>query len=95
MVETVHLTLGCQVIIQSEFPLWIGYYQVNIGCEFEWTAGVGDGQGSLACCNSWGCKESDMTEWMDNNNYHVGRQFRNSCINISLKADKNGKNYEE
>ena len=24
--------------------------------------GVGDGQGGLACCNSWGCKESDMTE---------------------------------
>ena len=26
------------------------------------TPGVGDGQGGLACCNSWGCKESDMTE---------------------------------
>ena len=24
--------------------------------------GVGDGQGSLACCGSWGRKESDMTE---------------------------------
>ena len=32
------------------------------GHEFEWTPGVGDGQGGLACCNSWGCKESDMTE---------------------------------
>ena len=30
--------------------------------EFEWTLGVGDGQGGLACCNSWGRKESDMTE---------------------------------
>ena len=30
--------------------------------EFEWTLGVGDGQGGLACCNSWGWKESDMTE---------------------------------
>ena len=30
--------------------------------EFEWTPGVGDGQGGLACCNSWGCKESDTTE---------------------------------
>ena len=27
-----------------------------------WTPGVGDGQGGLACCSSWGCKESDMTE---------------------------------
>ena len=32
------------------------------GCEFEWTLGVGDGQGGLACCNSWGCKELDTTE---------------------------------
>ena len=30
--------------------------------EFEWTAGVGDGQGGLACCDSWGRKESDTTE---------------------------------
>ena len=28
----------------------------------EWTPGVGDGQGGLVCCNSWGHKESDMTE---------------------------------
>ena len=27
-----------------------------------WTPGVGDGQGGLACCDSWGCKESDTTE---------------------------------
>ena len=31
----------------------------------EWTLGVGDGQGGLACCDSWGCKESDTTEWLD------------------------------
>ena len=30
--------------------------------ESEWTPGVGDGQGGLACCSSWGCKESDTTE---------------------------------
>ena len=33
--------------------------------EFEWTPGVGDGQGGLACCDSWGRKESDMTEWLN------------------------------
>ena len=33
--------------------------------EFGWTPGVGDGQGSLACCDSWGCKELDMTEWLN------------------------------
>ena len=30
--------------------------------EFEGTLGVDDGQGGLACCNSWGRKESDTTE---------------------------------
>ena len=30
--------------------------------EFERALGVGDGQESLACCGSWGCKESDTTE---------------------------------
>ena len=33
--------------------------------ESEWTLGVGDGQGGLACCSSWGCKELDMTERLD------------------------------
>ena len=30
-----------------------------------WTPGVGDGKGGPACCDSWGCKESDMTEWLN------------------------------
>ena len=33
------------------------------GHEFEWIPGVG--QGGLACCSSWGCKESDMTEQLN------------------------------
>ena len=32
---------------------------------FEWTLGVGDGQGSLACCSLWGHKESDTTEQLN------------------------------
>ena len=38
------------------------------GHEFEQALGDGDGerQGSLACCISWGCKESDMTEQLNN-----------------------------
>ena len=39
-----------------------GWHHQLDGREFEWTPGVGDGQGRLACCNSWGCKESDTTE---------------------------------
>ena len=31
----------------------------------EWTLGVGDGEACLACCNSWGLKESDTTEWLN------------------------------
>jgi len=37
------------------------HYRLN-GHEFGWTLGVGDAQRGLACCGSWGCKESDMTE---------------------------------
>ena len=44
---------------EDEMVGW--HHQLN-GYEFGWTPGVGDGQGGLACCNSWGCKESDMTE---------------------------------
>ena len=32
---------------------------------FGWTPGVSDGQGGLACCGPWGCKESDMTEQLN------------------------------
>ena len=35
------------------------------GHEFEWTPRVGDGQGGLACCDSWGCKELDTTEQLN------------------------------
>ena len=35
--------------------------------QLQWTLGVGDGQGGLACCNSWGRKESDTTEWTELN----------------------------
>ena len=40
----------------------IGWHHWPSGHEFGWTPGVVDGQGGLACCNSWGCKESDTTE---------------------------------
>ena len=41
-----------------------GWHHWLDGHEFEWTLGVGDGQGGLACCDSWGRKESDTTEWL-------------------------------
>ena len=42
-----------------------GWHQWLDGCEFEWTPGVGDGQRCLACCNSWGRKESGTTEQLN------------------------------
>ena len=39
-----------------------GWHHQLDGREFEWTLGVGDEQWGLACCDSWGCKESDTTE---------------------------------
>ena len=40
----------------------VGWHHQLDGHEFEQAPGVGDGQGSLACCSPLGCKESDMTE---------------------------------
>ena len=42
-----------------------GWHHWLNGRESEWTPGVGDGQGGLACCSSWGRKESDMTEQLN------------------------------
>ena len=42
-----------------------GWHHQLDGHEFEWTPGVGDGQGGLACCNSWGRKQLDMTEQLN------------------------------
>ena len=44
---------------KNEMVGW--HHQLN-GHEFEQALGVGDGQGSLACCSPWRCKESDMTK---------------------------------
>ena len=41
-----------------------GWHHRLDGHEFGWTPGFDDGQGGLACCGSWGRKESDMTEWL-------------------------------
>ena len=38
---------------------------LKLKLEFEQASVVSDGQGSLACCSPWGCKESDSTEWLN------------------------------
>jgi len=48
-----------------------GWHHWLDGRESEWTPGVGDGQGGLACCDSWGRKESDMTERLSRTELNV------------------------
>ena len=43
----------------------VGWHHWLNGHGFGWTPGVGDVQGCLACCSSWGRKESDTTEWLN------------------------------
>ena len=59
--------------------------------EFEWTLGVGDGQGGLVCCSSWGHKESDTTErlnWTQLNVliilWHESQSVSHSVVSDSL-----------
>ena len=49
-------------ITEDDMDGW--HHQLN-GHEFEQALGVDDGQESLVCCGSWGCKESDTTEQMN------------------------------
>ena len=43
----------------------VGWHHLLNGHEFKQALEVGDGQGGLACCSSWGRKESDMTEQLN------------------------------
>ena len=45
----------------------VGCHHWLNGHGFGWTPKLGDGQGGLVCCRSWGRKESDMTEWTELN----------------------------
>ena len=80
---------------EDEMARW--HHQLD-GRELEWTLGVGDGQGSLACCNSWGLKESDTTKRLNWTelimylefivrvcNYNCEVQIRNSSIQSLIK----------
>ena len=43
----------------------VGWHHLLNGHVFGYTLAVGDGQGGLVCCDSWGRKESDMTEHLN------------------------------
>ena len=59
---------------EDEMAGW--HHRLN-GCESEWTQGVGDGQGGLACCGSWSRKESDTMSDLTELNL---RQFTNVFV---------------
>ena len=52
-------------VTEDEIVRW--HHRLN-GHEFEQTVGDSEGQDSLACCSSWGCKDLDTTERLNNNN---------------------------
>ena len=56
----------------------VGWHHRFSGHEFEQTPGDGGGQGSLACCSSWQCKESDTTQRLNHhhNNVHSFRKYQ-------------------
>ena len=65
-----------------------GWHHWLDGHEFEWTLGVDDGQGGLACCDSWGRKELDTTEqlnWTDN--YETLYNARSCHFEDSIKSN--------
>ena len=57
---------------QEEMGAWedemVGWHHRFNRHEFGQSAGDSEGQGSLLCCSPWGHKESDTTEWLNNNN---------------------------
>ena len=55
----------------------VGWHHWLDGHGFGWTLGVGDGQGGLACCCSWGRKESDTTEQLNWNELNRVNEFIN------------------
>ena len=57
-----------------------GWHHRLDGREFEWTPRVGDGQGGLVCCDSWGHKESDMTKRLNWTELNWGRWAKVSRI---------------
>ena len=61
----------------------VGWHHQLSGLEFGQTPGDGKGQGSLACCSPWGCKELDMTEQLNNNITVASISFSFRCQLLS------------
>ena len=64
-----------------------GWHHWLDGCEFGWTLGAGDEQGGLACCNSWGRKGLDTTEWLNWTELNWCRQSNHMWITAVIFLD--------
>ena len=64
----------------------VGWHHRLNGHEFEHTLGVGEGQGSLACCSPWDCKESDVTQRLNNNEKDL-HFFKTEIVTFSMVVD--------
>ena len=65
-----------------------GWHHCLNAHEFGWTPGVGDGQEGLMCCNSWGCKELDMTGWLNWAEYKFFCPYHPSCKIQSTASER-------
>ena len=62
-----------------------GWYHLLDGRESEWIPGVGDGQGGLACCDSWGRKKSDTTEQLIWSEQYQNKLLKSGILKMSQK----------
>jgi len=67
----------------------VGWHHWINGHEFEEAPGDGKGQWSLVCCSPWGCKELNMTEWLNNNK--LSMKMRQHWGTVFYCADENCK----
>ena len=70
---------------EDEMAGW--HHRLN-GHGFGWIPGVGDGQGGLACCSSWGRKESDTTEWLNWTDTCFLKDKKDSTNDTTCRATK-------
>ena len=68
-----------------------GWHHQLDGLEFGWTLGVGDGQAGLACCSSWGHKESDRTEWLNWTELNLARLIKKKREKNQINKIRNEK----
>ena len=66
----------------------VGWYHRLNGHGFGWTPGVGDGWGGLACCSSWGHKESDTTEQLNWTDYYSNLSIKINTIKELILKEK-------